>query len=169
MRRQKFSLALVGLLALGACAVALPSAPTVLAVPGPGKTLEAFQQDDLACRQYASEHVSYAQAQAASQSATGNAILGTGIGAAIGALLGAAAHEPGAGAALGAGGGLLVGGSSGASVAQASSAGLQRQYDMAYLQCMVAKGDNVPSLAAPPGYPPGPYAAPGYYAPYRPY
>ncbi|HEX7968001.1 MAG TPA: glycine zipper family protein [Stellaceae bacterium] len=159
-------MALAGVVTLGACAVALPSAPSVLAVPGQGKTLEAFQQDDVTCRQYASEHVSYAQAQASSQGATGNVIAGTGIGAAIGALLGAATGDAGTGAALGAGSGLLVGGSSGSSVAQASSAGLQRQYDMAYLQCMVTKGDTVPSLAAPP-YVPAPYAYPRY--PYPPY
>ncbi len=162
-------LGVVGLVTLGGCAVALPSGPSVLAVPGPGKTLDAFQQDDLACRQYASGQVNYAQAQAASQGATGNAVAGLGIGAALGALFGAAAHSPGAGAAFGAGTGLLVGGSSGSSVAAASSAGLQRQYDMAYLQCMVSKGNTVPGLSAPPGYPAAPYAAPGYYAPYRSY
>ena len=139
--------------------MALPSGPTVLAVPGQGKTLEAFQQDDAVCRQYASEHVSYAQAQAGSQSATGSAVLGTGIGAALGTALGAVTGDPGTGAAFGAAGGLLAGGSSGSSAAQASSAGLQRQYDMAYLQCMVTKGNTAP----------GAYAAPGYYPPYRPY
>jgi hypothetical protein len=43
---------LAALLALGACAV-MPSEPGLLALPGTGKTLEQFQGDDVACRQYA--------------------------------------------------------------------------------------------------------------------
>lgn len=144
------------MLALGGCAVALPSGPTVLAVPGPGRTLDSFQLDDLACRRYASASVNPAEAQAGSQAAVGNAIVGTGAGAALGALLGAATGSPATGAALGAGGGLLVGGSSGSSVAQSSAAGLQRQYNMAYIQCMVAKGNTVPSLTGPGVFPPPP-------------
>jgi hypothetical protein len=45
--------ALAALLMLGACAVAPPSGPTVMALPGPGKSFQVFQQDDYACRQYA--------------------------------------------------------------------------------------------------------------------
>jgi hypothetical protein len=154
--------ALIGLVALGGCAVALPTGPSVLAVPGKGKTLAAFQEDDLRCRGYAQQRVSYGSAYAASQGATGNAVAGTVLGGALGALFGAATGNPSAGAAFGAGSGLLFGSASGAGAAAASSAGLQRQYDISYMQCMVAAGDTVPALA---GY--YPYGYPGYpYAPY---
>ena len=36
-----------------ACAVPPPAGPSVMALPGQGKNFEAFQQDDVACRQYA--------------------------------------------------------------------------------------------------------------------
>ena len=102
-------------LALGGCAVAPPSGPSIVAMPRSGEPLNQFQQDDYACRDYA-YHAS--DAAGASQSATASGVnsaaIGTLGGAAVGALLGAAAGNPGAGAAIGAGTGLLFGGSAGA-------------------------------------------------------
>jgi hypothetical protein len=46
-------------LALGACAVIPPSGPSVMAIPAKGKSLADFQQDDLACRQFASQQIGY--------------------------------------------------------------------------------------------------------------
>jgi hypothetical protein len=45
----------MGVLALGACAVPPPAGPSVMALPGQGKTFAAFQEDDVACRQYAAQ------------------------------------------------------------------------------------------------------------------
>ncbi len=45
---------LVPMLVLGGCASA-PSGPSVMVLPGPGKTLEQFQTDDAFCRQWAAE------------------------------------------------------------------------------------------------------------------
>lgn len=49
-------LPLAGLLMLAGCN-SLPSAPEVLALPGTGKTLEQFRNDDAGCRQYAAEQI----------------------------------------------------------------------------------------------------------------
>jgi hypothetical protein len=163
-------------LVLGACAVAPPTGPSVAVLPGAGKSLQQFNNDDLACRQYAGQMTNYASpGQAANNAAVGSAVVGTGVGAAAGALIGAAAGNPGAGAAIGAGAGLLTGTAAGANNAQYSSDQLQQRYDISYVQCMAAKGNKVPdpselSSAAAPGYAYGPgyaypaYGYPGYYA-----
>ncbi|RKT24866.1 OmpA family protein [Paraburkholderia sp. RAU2J] len=169
-------------LALGGCAVVPPSGPSIVALPHSGESLEQFQQNDYACRDYANRSTnSSAGAQAATTNSVNSAALGTFGGAAIGALFGAAAGNAGAGAAIGAGSGLLIGGANGANSAQYSAAGLQAHYDAAYAQCMTSKGDTIaqprPYYAAPqPVYvAPQPYYAPppGYVAPppvmYAPY
>jgi hypothetical protein len=169
-------------LALGGCAVMPPSGPSIVALPHSGESLEQFQQNDYACRDYANRSTnSSGAAQAATTNSVNSAALGTFGGAAIGALLGAAAGNAGAGAAIGAGSGLLIGGANGANSAEYSAAGLQAHYDAAYAQCMTSKGDVIaqprPYYAAPqPVYvAPQPYYAPppGYVAPppvmYAPY
>jgi hypothetical protein len=168
-------------LALGGCAVMPPSGPSVVALPQRGESLDQFQQNDYACRDYANRSTnSSGAAQAATTNSVNSTALGTLGGAALGALIGAAAGNAGAGAAIGAGGGLLIGGANGANGAQYSAAGLQAQYDAAYAQCMTSKGDTIaprPYYATPqPVYvAPQPYYAPppGYVAPppvmYAPY
>ena len=94
-------------LALDACVVPPPPGPSVMALPGQGKNFEAFQQDDVFCRQYAWQQTGGASpGAAASQSAVGSAVVGTALGAATGAAIGAASGAAGAGAAIGAGAGL---------------------------------------------------------------
>jgi hypothetical protein len=80
-------------LVVGACA-SVPSGPSVMALPGDGKSMEQFSADDGGCRQYAAQHV------------------------------------------------------------QSSSGGPPRQYqfDMAYMQCMYAKGHRVPVAGGRGGY-----------------
>jgi hypothetical protein len=48
---------LISLLMFGACTT-LPTAPSVMALPGAGKTLAEFRADDYACRQFASVEAS---------------------------------------------------------------------------------------------------------------
>jgi hypothetical protein len=147
-------------LALGACAVAPPTGPGVIALPAKDKTLADFAQDDVACRQYASQQIgNTSPAEAANESLATSAGVGTVLGAAAGAAIGAAAGNPAAGAAIGGGTGLLFGGAAGTDAAGYSAADLQRRYDMGYLQCMSAKGENVPTVLP---YANGPYV----YAPY---
>lgn len=174
MLRVARPVVLAGALALGACAVSPPTGPTVMALPGKNKDFQAFQTDDMTCRGYAEQRIGYGSpAAAANQSAVSSAAVGTVLGAAAGAAIGAAAGNPAAGAAIGAGSGLLFGGAAGANAANLSAGELQRAYDMSYLQCMSAKGENVPqSLPSSyaygyPGY--GYPYYPAYYYPYPPY
>jgi hypothetical protein len=178
MRRIMCFTALAAPIALAACAVAPPTGPNVVAMPGQGKSFEAFQQDDGACRGWASQQTGGVQpAQAATDSAVGSAVVGTALGAAAGAAIGAAAGGAGVGAAIGAATGLIAGTAVGASNAQVSGGNVQARYDTAYAQCMSAKGDSVqtpqpsyaggyPYAAAYPAYGYGyPYAYPYYYGP----
>ncbi|MGH7393313.1 MAG: hypothetical protein ACREM3_28240, partial [Candidatus Rokuibacteriota bacterium] len=80
----------------------------------------------------------------------------------------AAAGNPGAGAAIGAGTGLLGGTAVGASRASAYSGSVQGRYDATYMQCMYSRGNQIPvargsqpsytSQPAPPPPPPAPPA-----------
>jgi hypothetical protein len=59
-------------------------------------------------------------------------------------------------------GGAIAGTAAGTGGAQVSTADLQRLYDIAYMQCMVASGNQVPPAGAY-AFPYGPYPWPGYY------
>jgi outer membrane lipoprotein SlyB len=127
------------LFSLGACA-SIPSGPSVMVLPGSGKTFDEFRNDDFYCKQYASEQVrGVTPNQASVSSGIGSAAVGAGLGAATGAALGG-----GTGAAIGAGSGLLGGGLVGSSTARDSGYITQQRYDMGYIQCMYAKGHRVP-------------------------
>jgi len=128
---------------LGACAT-VPTGPSVMVLPGTGKSFEQFQADDAACRQWALQQTGTTPGQAANQSGVTSAVLGTVLGAAAGAAIGAAAGNPALGAAAGAGGGFLFGSSAGFSSAAYSGSQVQWRYDIAYQQCMFAKGNQIP-------------------------
>ncbi|HUW29911.1 MAG TPA: YMGG-like glycine zipper-containing protein [Sulfuriferula sp.] len=151
------------LLLLGACTT-IPSGPSVTVLPGSGKSFEQFRMDDYVCRQFALDQINgVTPSQAATESGVTSAVVGTVVGAAAGAALGG--HE---GAGVGAGTGLLVGGLAGTEAAQASGYGAQQRYDASYVQCMYAKGHQVPVYGRiirqprasypppPPGMPPPP-------------
>lgn len=124
---------------LASCA-SIPSGPSVMALPGSGKTFDQFRDDDSYCKQYASEQVKDQTPNRASiLSGLGSAAIGTGLGAAAGAAFGG-----GSGAAIGAGSGLLVGGLMGTGTARASGNIGQQRYDIGYTQCMYGKGHQVP-------------------------
>ena len=149
---------------LSACAVPPPAGPSVMALPGQGKNFTAFQQDDIACRQYAAQQTGgVSPGVAATNSALGSAAVGTALGAAAGAAIGAASGAAGPGAAIGAGAGLLAGSAFGANNAAAAYGGVQRLYDVSYTQCMTAHGDTVqPPPSAYAAYPPPAYPYPAY-------
>ncbi len=133
---------------LGACAT-VPTGPSVMVLPGNGKSFEQFQADDAVCRQWASRQIGTTPGEAATGSGVASAAVGTALGAAAGAALGAAAGSPATGAAVGAGSGLLLGSAAGVSGAQYSGYEAQRYYDMAYQQCMYAKGNQIPGVRRP--------------------
>jgi len=157
---------LVALLATG-CA-SLPTGPSVMVLPGTGKTFETFQGDVSVCRQWAADQSGVSTGSAGHPGVSGAAI-GTVLGAAAGAAIGAAAGNPALGAAAGAGFGLMSGTAAGTSSASANYSSTQRSYDMAYLQCMFAKGNQIPvhgsvrSVSSAP--PPAPPLAPASFAP----
>jgi hypothetical protein len=158
---------LIASLSLTACAVPGPAAPTVMAMPAKGETFDVFQQHDASCRQYASDQTGGASSQqAAARSGIATAAAGTGIGAAAGALFGSVSGHAGEGAAIGAGSGLLAGSMMGSARARGTSASLQRQYNIAYTQCMAAKGETVePPEPRPIRYLPSPPPPPVVYVP----
>jgi len=139
---------LVAAIALGACATA-PPGPSVMALPGTGVSFDQFRADDATCQQFAQSSVGYTTNQAAQNSAAQSAAVGTVVGAAAGALLGAASGDAAAGAAIGAGTGLIFGGAAGTDAYGRSGYAAQNRYDNAYIQCMYAKGHQVP---LPGGY-----------------
>lgn len=142
--------------------VNLPTGPSVMTLPGTGKSFEQFRMDDFECRAYAYEQVGGKTPRQASQaSGIESAAIGAGLGAAAGAAIGG-----GQGAAIGAGTGLLAGGVVGSGTAETSGYMGQRQYDMGYIQCMYAKGHRVPVAGRITGSPPvNSNASPGITSP----
>ncbi len=136
-------------LLVGGC-VQQPTGPTVGVMPAPNKPFEVFQQDQAICTQYANQTVA-GGAQEANNQALGIAALGTILGAGLGAAVGG-----GSGAAIGAASGALGGTLVSAGPQGAQQYTLQQRYDLAYSQCMYAKGNQVPGYAAPTAPPPPP-------------
>lgn len=132
------------LLTLAGCAT-VPQGPNVAVMPGAGKSFEQFVADERVCRAYADESIGTRVTEAGANNVVSGAAVGTAVGAAAGALLGG--HH---GAASGAGAGLLMGSAIGAGNASGVQYDAQRRYDIAYEQCMYAKGNQIPqSYGAP--------------------
>ena len=157
-------------LLVGAC-VNLPNGPTLMALPGTGKSSDQFRDDDWYCRNFANDKIGGTEPNEVSRASTAKgAAIGTIAGAGIGAAFGG-----GPGAAIGAGFGLITGLAVGAGTGENSAYALQRRYDQAYVQCMYAKGHRVPVsgrlTSSPPGYippPPPPRSPATQSAPSRP-
>lgn len=133
-------LLLIATLLLSACSFA-PTGPTVAVMPAAGKPFDLFQKEDADCRQYASNAVADASHQALQEGIT-SAVVGTAIGAAAGALVNGGSHQ---GVGTGAGIGLVGGSAIGAANAHNKQSTTQIQYNNAYMQCMYAKGNQVPT------------------------
>lgn len=155
--RSWSGLGLAATAALAAGCAEMPTGPSVSVGPGPYKPFEVFMQDDELCRGWAAHSIGLPGHDDAARAF----IASTAAGAALGALAGAALggdRGVGGGAAVGAVAGAAAG--SGQSAATAWSA--QRRYDIAYQQCMYAKGNFVPAYgyrsdsipAVPPPPPP---------------
>ncbi|TRZ90656.1 MAG: hypothetical protein D4R84_15870 [Rhodocyclaceae bacterium] len=188
MKSSVSSLAALSALLLAGCA-SVPTGPSVMALPGSGKNFEQFRGDDAECRQFAQHQIGGAGAdQTGVDAGVRSAAVGTVVGAVAGAAIGGRDS-----AGVGAGTGLLIGSMAGSGAAQSSAYATQRNYDNAYVQCMYAKGQQVPVSGAmarsraqapaerapaatsypppppgnapppPPGYPPPP--PPGYAPP----
>jgi uncharacterized protein YcfJ len=143
------AVALSAVVLLEGCATP-PLGPTVQVLPARNKPFEVFQQDQAVCTQYASSQVQ-GQSQLANNRALGGAVLGTVLGAGLGAAIGR-----GSGAAIGAASGATLGTGIGAGESGRTQYGIQGQYNNAYVQCMVSKGNQLPQ-AAPVYVQPAPY------------
>lgn len=151
MRKHKSLAVLTAGLLLTGCA-ATPTGPTVRVMPAPNKPFEVFAQEQTNCEHYASDQVADG-AQAANNRALGATALGAVLGLGVGAATGS-----GRAATVGAATGGAIGAAVGANQSSYTGYSLQRRYDIAYSQCMYAKGNYVPGMmaAAPPPPPPPP-------------
>ncbi len=157
---HRITIVVIGLSAaalLSGCA-ATPLGPTVQVMPAPNKPFEVFRADQATCKQYAQEQVG-GQSEAANSTAVGSTLLGALLGAGLGGAIGG-----GGGAGIGAAGGGVLGTAVGAGGSGNTQGSIQEQYNNAYMQCMYAKGNQVPGtqtgVYAPPPPPPPPYHAP---------
>lgn len=163
---------LASALLLAGCTASMPSGPSVMVLPGTGKNFDQFRLDDMDCRNFAQANLGSTTTDTATvDSGVRSAALGT----VLGAVAGAAANGS-RGAGVGAGAGMAMGGLAGVGAGQSSAGGIQRRYDIAYQQCMYAKGHRIPGSASmmsvprysapassyvtppppPPGMPPAP-------------
>ena len=136
MFRTPNTASLLAIVLLSGCA-SQPMGPTAHVMPAPGKSFEVFAQDQATCKQFADNEVS-GGATMANLKEFGTAAITTGLGAGLGAAI---RGERGAevGGSIGAiGGGALAG--HGSARDQNS---LQGRYDLAYTQCMYARGNQV--------------------------
>src|SRR5215510_10648820 len=151
---------LVGVLLLLAACATVPTGPSVMVLPGSGRSFEQFQGDDGVCRQWALAQTGTTPNEAGAVNMATGASIGTVVGAALGAAIGAAAGGPALGAAIGAATGLFGGAAIGVGNAYGAALSVQSRYDIAYMQCMYAKGNQIPASVAwqpvPPVHPPPP-------------
>ena len=159
--RKRWLFPMAAGLLLAGCAT-LPTGPSVMVLPGNAKDFEQFKVDDAVCREWALRQTGTTTKQASTNAAVSGAAVGTVLGAASGAAIGAAAGSPATGAAVGSGVGLLGGTAVGADRAEGARWSVQRRYDVAYMQCMYVKGNQIPmprGLQSPPtSAPPHPSA-----------
>ena len=159
MRRLATKTAAVAALALLSACANPPSGPSVAVMPAPNKPFEVFAQDSAVCKQFADQAVGGPGGveTASAEQGIGSAVVGTVLGAGLGAAVGGAG-----GAAIGAASGAIAGTAVGLGSAQATGWEGQRRYDIAYAQCMYAKGNQLPGapIAAVPPPPPPPGASP---------
>lgn len=157
MNAAKPALAFALITIIAGCA-SRPVGPSVMVMPTPGKPFDIFRQEEAECRSYAQASVGITANDAAAKSVAETAAVGTVIGATAGALSGGHGGAVGSGAAVG----LLGGAAIGSDIGNQASYEVQRRYDIAYQQCMYAKGNQVrgypsyrrPAYNNPPVYNP---------------
>lgn len=158
--RARLPVSIIAMALLAAACAEMPVGPTVAVMPGPNKPFDVFIQDDTLCRSWAAHSIGVTGHDAAAQQMLGSTAAGAVIGAVAGGLAGGD-RGAGAGAAMG----TVVGASVGANQSAHTAANAQRRYDIAYQQCMHAKGNLVsgvgyaahgwaPPSSAPPPPPP---------------
>ncbi|MFN0298869.1 MAG: hypothetical protein ACKVQU_00790 [Burkholderiales bacterium] len=162
---HRVAVLVASLILTGGCTI-IPTGPSMLVLPGSGKSFDQFRVDDRICRDYALAQIGgKPPGQASIDSGVASAVVGTAIGTAAGAAIGGSR-----GAGVGAGAGLLLGSAAGVGASEGSFYANQRRYDFGYQQCMYANGHRIPVTgqftvespreALPPPPPPPPGAPP---------
>lgn len=149
MRNALKAIVSLGALGLAAGCATTPTAPGVAVMPAPNKPFEVFEQDEGACRAHAGRAVA-GRAENANARTLAGTVLGTAVGAGLGSAIG-----KGRGATVGA----VYGGVAGTAIGAGGSEGsvtIQQEYDIAYSQCMYARGNQVPGFAPAAAVPPPP-------------
>src|SRR4029453_13327298 len=126
MTRSTPILAVAAGLLMTACAT-VPTGPSVMVLPGQGKNFDQFQTDDSVCRQWALQQTGTTTGHASAGSTVTGEAMGTPAGAAAAAAVG-----------------LLGGTVAGATAGVDAGSTTQRRFDMTYMQCMYAKGNQIP-------------------------
>ena len=138
-RKKNMLLSLVLLVAAGCATV--PTGPTVMVMPAPGKPFDLFQTEDVTCRQWAEQQTGASPQDTINNNTAAGAVIGGAVGAGLGSLSGR-----GSSTAFGAVTGALIGSSAGADSGRYYGYQAQRRYDIAYQQCMYANGNMVPGV-----------------------
>ena len=125
-----------------AACTSAPTGPTVAVMPRAGKPFDVFQKEDQECKQYAATSTVDTSNAALKEGAT-SAAVGAALGAVAGAVIQGGNHQN---VGTGAGVGLLGGAAMGAANAAGKQNQSQNQYNIAYQQCMYAKGNQIPSF-----------------------
>jgi len=137
-RAGVYAIVLLTVIGLSACATA-PMSPSLVTLPGTGRSFDQFRADDYNCRLYGEVQIGLRSAQSAAAAAMA---VGTNPGA-PGAMTSAAFVGGGQGGAIGQAvtpPGVIPSSNLPAGTAYAA----QQRYDNAYLQCMYASGNRVP-------------------------
>jgi hypothetical protein len=168
---RKIIFLVLSLIVIGGCAT-VPTGPSVMVLPSTDKPFEVFMEDDAICRQWAAQQIGLSAQETVDKNTVSSAVVGTIIGAGLGAAIGSTTGDAGAGAAIGGASGLLLGTASGAESGRVYGWEAQRRYDIAYMQCMYSKGNQIPGVTTtrtraiksiPP--PPNPGSEPPTYYP----
>jgi hypothetical protein len=138
MPRGPITTTLLAAMLLAGCAEQTMS-PTAVVMPAPGKPFEVFSGEQSTCRQFAGNEVSGA-ATMAGLTELGTVALGVGLGVGVGSEQRwprARRYDEMAGTM----GGVALASHYGAN----AQTGLQARYNLAYVQCMVAHGNQIPT------------------------
>ncbi|MEW6690462.1 MAG: hypothetical protein AB1452_15395, partial [Pseudomonadota bacterium] len=83
------TIAAAGAVLLLAACTTMPTGPSVMVLPGGGRSFDQFRADEMDCRQYAASQVGGGSPDGAAESSgVKSAAVGTAVGAAAGALIG---------------------------------------------------------------------------------
>ena len=164
MSRISIATHLLAAALLSGC-VSSPMGPTALVMPASGKPFDVFAQDQAMCKQFAGGEVD-GGATMSNLKQLGTMAVSTALGAGLGASVRGRRGAEFGGAVGAIGGGAMAG--QGSARDQNS---LQGRYDLAYTQCMYARGNQiataarmVPQIAygSPESSPSGNRGSPGY-------